>query len=478
MERCGNLIDRGNGTGAKLVNHDSCCVSYTNRNEEAAKVQFYQINLQHSRTATAELVRRFKGVQGVALVQEPWVKGNKVLGIGHLRQVCTSKSEHVRAAIVTDKKLRVWPMDGLSTADLAVAVIQHGMGMIVVASFYWDMNREVINNELLELINLCRTRKLPLLVGADTNAHSVMWGCDSTDSRGSILEDIIMVDNLSVLNTGRKCTFQTVRAKSIIDVTLINNLVQGIDNWMVDESDSMSDHKYIRYNTVLTEVNYTVSRRPFNKVAWDDFRTKLEEAELPQEIDETVEAIDEAASILTQTIWDQLVTVAPKCPPRRMRTKWWNGRLEHLRHRVRLANKKVSRSHTDEDIEVYSSLRKEYKYEIRAAKKQAWQEFVSGLESTRDTARVARALRQDKKTEVGILMKDGVTLVSPKETIGELMSVHLPNSIPIKRRIGKLPTHANKGNLEPPDIFTTEVVKRTLGALPKNKAPGDDGVPN
>ena len=42
---------------------------------------------------------------------------------------------------------------------------------------------------------------------ADANAHSTLWGCDTNNSRGDTLEEVIFQSNLVVLNSGCDPTF-------------------------------------------------------------------------------------------------------------------------------------------------------------------------------------------------------------------------------------------------------------------------------
>ena len=59
-------------------------------------------------------------------------------------------------------------------------------------------------------------------MGADSNAQSVLWGCEETNMWGEDLEELILRFNPNVANSGVEYTFSTLRANSIIDVTLIN----------------------------------------------------------------------------------------------------------------------------------------------------------------------------------------------------------------------------------------------------------------
>ena len=48
---------------------------------------------------------------------------------------------------------------------------------------------------------------------------------ESANQRGEILEDFISLNNLFVCNIGNKFTYDCATGKSIIDITLVSNLL-------------------------------------------------------------------------------------------------------------------------------------------------------------------------------------------------------------------------------------------------------------
>ncbi len=84
------------------------------------------------------------------------------------------------------------------------------------------MNLTVRLRKFVQLLKFCDSKSIPLIVGADFNAHSMLWGCEVTNKRGEELEELILRFNLNVANNGGEYTFSTTRANSIIDITLVN----------------------------------------------------------------------------------------------------------------------------------------------------------------------------------------------------------------------------------------------------------------
>ncbi len=93
-------------------------------------------------------------------------------------------------------------------------------------------------------------KRTPLIKGADSNAHSVLWGCKETNKRGEELEELILRFNINVANSGGESTFSTSRANSIIDITLVTSSTSNSlfpRNWRVLSEESISDHNNLAF---------------------------------------------------------------------------------------------------------------------------------------------------------------------------------------------------------------------------------------
>ena len=64
---------------------------------------------------------------------------------------------------------------------------------------------------------------IPLIVCADANAHHTIWGSSDINPRGEALFDFIVVNKLTVMNSGSEPTFIVVNRRVVLDVTLISD---------------------------------------------------------------------------------------------------------------------------------------------------------------------------------------------------------------------------------------------------------------
>ena len=88
------------------------------------------------------------------------------------------------------------------------------------------------------------------MIGSDSNSHSTVWNCPSTNKRGELVEDFLITNNLKCLNIGNNPTFRNTQGHtSIIDITIANyRLATSICNWKVENHLHLSDHFRISFS--------------------------------------------------------------------------------------------------------------------------------------------------------------------------------------------------------------------------------------
>ena len=88
-----------------------------------------------------------------------------------------------RAMIIATKEINLMKINDVSTRDMTVCLWTTGVPAfpkVLVCSVYMDKNINVLT-ELPKCIAYAKGNKLPVLIGADSNTHSPLWGCDITD---------------------------------------------------------------------------------------------------------------------------------------------------------------------------------------------------------------------------------------------------------------------------------------------------------
>ena len=244
-------------------------------------INVIQINLHKSALAAAELQNNTvtMSTDFLCLVQEPSLFKGKFRNRPLTATTFPSGfvSENPRAAIFSAKSLNMLELPELEDRDCAVGLAKINNRSMIVASLYLDYNnREVIPNSLRKLIQFSDEKRLPILIGMDSNCHSTLFGPE-TNSRGVLLEEFIIANSLAVENVGVKPTFQSSRDSTCIDVTLSRDLGDIIKDWEVNDTFNASDHNTISFKIDggMIEVE---EWRNWDKGRWEVFVEKLEKA--------------------------------------------------------------------------------------------------------------------------------------------------------------------------------------------------------
>ena len=116
-----------------------------------------------------------------------------------------------------------------------------------------DIKTKPITDQLQDALDYCKSRGYSILLTADTNSHSKLWG-NETNARGKKWEELIEIEHLLVHNQGRIPTFESKNGKSIIDVTLSHRLPYTLENWRVLRSYNGTDHNTICYSLKGMEI--------------------------------------------------------------------------------------------------------------------------------------------------------------------------------------------------------------------------------
>jgi len=148
-------------------------------------VQFLQINLHHSKSASAALLTRLAtGNIDVVLIQEPWIVGNNICGLSTplYKLFYTKDKGKTRTCILTKTHFNTFLIPQFSEGDLtAVRLELNENTHHTIASFYLAHDREgpLPNITTQQLINTHSSKEL--ILGGDANSHHTQWGSTNTN---------------------------------------------------------------------------------------------------------------------------------------------------------------------------------------------------------------------------------------------------------------------------------------------------------
>ena len=215
-----------------------------------------------------------------------------------------------------------------------------------------DIKDKPINDQLQAALDYCKNRGYSILLTADTNSHSKIWG-NETNTRGKKWEELIEIEHLLIHNQGTIPTFESKNGKSIIDVTLSYRLPYTLENWRVLRSYNGTDHNTIHYSLKGMELRYQLIEGIIKQTGISE----MTECKLDKMVNKLNHILDKALD--------------KSCPVAKARSidpnnPWWTPQLKDMRHKVTKIYDKYKNDRKNEDLEkLYKKQQKEYKKQKR-----------------------------------------------------------------------------------------------------------------
>ena len=210
----------------------------------------------------------------ILILQEPYAVSNIPVRPMNTAKLITANcpDEYPWAAIIiVNESLRVTNVRQAGCEFLAVAHVESEREEFFLASV--NMKRMADPGQILNKVdNLIRsTEGANLIMGGDTNSQSTLWGAETTNERGEVLEEFASLHGLQIMNKpNQPPMFSTIRASSHIDVTLSKgSITKKIINWTVRENVTSSDHNVIRYDLSSGEKDNTIPSQPENPTRYN-----------------------------------------------------------------------------------------------------------------------------------------------------------------------------------------------------------------
>lgn len=455
-----------------------------------APIRILQANLQHSKSASAELtvaMRRFD----VALIQEPWVYKGKIRGLSGIGgELIYSRSADVpRTCIIVKRNIKTLPLINHCSRDLTTVKMKiidgGGVKQIVFGSAYlpYDDPEQPPSRELEQLVRDCRKNGLQLIIGCDANAHHLTWGSTNTNARGESVLQFIMQHNLDILNVGNKPTFVTSRRKEVIDITVATtNVARTVKNWHVSDEVSFSDHRHICFEMTGNELIKETYRNP-RKTNWEAYQADIEYSlgRINGKIRHTLDldmAAEQFQEIVTSAFEDNCPEIVRNS---NRKVPWWNHNLANQRTEVRRKFNFAKRSGEWGD---YRKALTDYNKELRRAKRESWRRHCEEIEGTSEMARLHKVLSKDPQISIPSLQKEsGEYTQNGEDTLKELFRVHFPESetklIPLDTWQTGLDI-MNYGSREnwhvAKEVINQDKIKWAINSFEPYKSPGPDGI--
>lgn len=136
-----------------------------------------------------------------------------------------------------------------------------------------------------------------VMLCADFNAHSTLWGGARTDANGVVIEELLEEKGMVCVNDGRGTRIDVGTGNtSVLDLTLVSRNLAGICEWEVaDDTTVGSDHFPVLCSVLLQRNERQgkfLGKWVFNSAKWGQFEYMCEKEIDRIDLNEDGEEID------------------------------------------------------------------------------------------------------------------------------------------------------------------------------------------
>ena len=452
-------------------------------------LSFMQINLHKADLATVLLGRQLENKsQIIALVTEPHTTAGKITGMPRGTTITADKTiKHgqpgPRAGIIASRDLGVNSLDTWCHRDCAAATVQLHGRQVLLASIYLDINKPVSPQWLEDLMTMATNKRLPVIIGVDTNAHSSLYGPDN-NHRGDEFEDFVLRHGLEIHNDTSAPTYETKRGNTLvrthIDVTMSRDLHFPIAEWRVDREYNASDHNTIHFQAPKTELESKMVR-PWSRADWTCFGAVLRAADYQIPTGLSMKKLDRLTNRLYTILEGALDQACPKISVTgAVKPNHWSTE-KHTKAKAKVTElyRKAKHTNTPADWANYKAEDKKLKHMCKKDRNKSWREYKESIQTHKDMASLAKLAQREERHEVNVLQKeDGSSSEPGADTIQALTETHFPNATGLRHI-----TYNNRRNIltqaledKYRDWITPDLVQKALNGFEKKKSPGPDDI--
>jgi sugar/nucleoside kinase (ribokinase family) len=177
-----------------------------------------QINLKHSKVATANLMKYTADNKvDIICIQEPYINQGRTVGIDTQYKTFTAgEARSIATVIITNRKVEATLITQLSDEDTITMEIISGDTTVNLASMYFDRQKPPEHDLTKADAILQIAKSVGAIIAMDSNARSTSWH-DTTNNRGKHLEEYIVSKQLHIMNEpSANKTFESRTGKSKI----------------------------------------------------------------------------------------------------------------------------------------------------------------------------------------------------------------------------------------------------------------------
>ena len=330
---------------------------------------------------------------------------------------CQSSSDNQRGNMILVRKDIPFTVYSISTELNAIAVQVKLDELITVCSLYLNPNDAI---DIEKLNDLTKELPQPFFLVGDFNARHTQWHDVKTNSRGNIILNFIIDNQLHILDGDKPTHFdQRTKGYSHIDLSLCTQDLSEKYFWNTHNDLCGSDH----FPIVISMHNFTdeiiINKFDQSKANWAEF------SEYTKNVPSWDNTLD-IETILTLFLI-LIIHAAERAIPFTAGTKircpvpWWNEECKKAKKARSRAQRRFKKSRNDSDYIEYKRLCAIAKRTFNEAQRKSWRSYVESV--CKDTPlskiwkKVHKILGKHIKAHVPVLKRNGIIVYDLKEVV-------------------------------------------------------------
>lgn len=293
------------------------------------------------------------------------------------------KIKGYKSIISAGAKAAIFIKDGYFFEEINLNTNMEAVGIkiklkkvVSVVSIYLPPHERIVRSELNSMLNSLSGN---FIITGDFNARSELWGDSITNTRGRIVENFCLQNDLFVANNGQATHVPHISAHSFsaIDLTIVNSAFGLEVDWQLEEDARGSDHIPILISCKMkTKKLERIPKFIFEKADWNQFDIDADLSNL--NFDENSENIlEQILSIITDAANNNIPKTKSKitrrCPP------WLTNEIKTLINKRKNLQKKFKNRINLENLLAFKKSSAKATFEIKKAKKEGWIKYVESI---------------------------------------------------------------------------------------------------
>lgn len=314
------------------------------------------------------LINKFKPI--VLCLQE--MKSVKNINLKGYKTIISAQG---KAAILVKEGFYYEEIDLNSNLE-AVCIKLKLKKLISLISIYLPPTERIVRADLNNLLSNLNGN---FIITGDFNAKNYLWGAETTNSRGRVIEQFCTENNLFIANNGQHTHVPDILGHhfSAIDLTITNPALYVDIDWSVNDQPLGSDHLPIFISCKLKcEKPVKRERYIFEKADWTKFNN---------ECDLNLINFNQNSEEILNQIIDKIKSAADnnipktKCKEIKKIVPWLTQEVKTLLNKRKHLYKKFKVNMSYDNLKAYKKSNAKAVFEMKQAKKRAWENCVESI---------------------------------------------------------------------------------------------------